>query len=361
MTKIIQKNNLLIATLLFSSFFFTSCKGQTKSDKTQPTISKEEAISISKDLIHIEPINCLVTTIDNMECIICIANKSGEDGLYTEMGDIFFYKLTKFADTWRVDTQKPVFVNSAEETYVCNFYNDFEIATIGNKPYLYFLYLLSSGGNATDYVDLNFALFSLTDFQLTTLNYGGDYASNNNPADTLYPFHITGDFTNLEKLTSKPDLSKFLEDKASKSPFVNRETNQEIDINIEDNSKEDQPFSSDDQETNILGFLKNSNGKYPSEVNLLENPTLKKRLRKMIGNRYDFVVSIWEVEVPIEIKDGIFFSHAMQAHSGGNPGATITVDLTKDVLYVGIKENDELKIYSEDGSKSPQCLVDWSN
>ena len=235
MTNKIKKFNLLLGTMIFVSIFLASCNGQTKSDKTQqetqPTISKEQAISVFKDLVRIEPINCLVTTIDNKECIICIANKTGVDGndkMFYSNADIIFYKLTKFADAWRIETQKPIF--AYEFTY-CDFYNDFEIATIGNKPYLYFLYRLSPMGNAVSFMDLNFALFSLTDFQLTTLDYGGDPVYDKK--DNLQ--QIKGDFTNLDKLSSKPDLSKFLEDKASKSSVIYRATKQDLDMNSADN------------------------------------------------------------------------------------------------------------------------------
>lgn len=234
-TKRIKKVNLLLGMMLFVSILFVSCSGQRNSDKiqqkTQTTISKEQAIHIFKDLVRVEPINCLVTIIDNKEYILCIANKTGVDGndkMFYSNADIIFYKLTKFANAWRVETQKPIF---AEEFSYCQFYDDFEIVIIDNKPYLYFLYRLSPMGNAVCYFNLNFALFSMTDFQFTTLNYGGDpvYDSRDNLKQ------INGDFTNLDKLSSKPELFKFLEDKASKSSIVYRATSQDLDMNSADN------------------------------------------------------------------------------------------------------------------------------
>jgi hypothetical protein len=56
----------------------------------------------------------------------------------------------------------------------------------------------------------------------------------------------------------------------------------------------------------------------------------------------------------------MMYTWAMQAHSGGDPGAVIMADLNKDVLYVGIRENGEGKLYSEDGSEAPQRLKDWA-
>ncbi|HMG68561.1 MAG TPA: hypothetical protein VK588_12775 [Chitinophagaceae bacterium] len=112
--------------------------------------------------------------------------------------------------------------------------------------------------------------------------------------------------------------------------------------------------------SNELSFLSQLNGKYPYEVKLLDNAVLKRRLKKMLGARFEFLKSIWQTETPIEISNNLFYAWAMQAHSGGDPGAVLMADLAKNVLYAGIKENGHTKIYSEDGSKAPQKLQDWS-
>ncbi|MFI5185655.1 MAG: hypothetical protein ACHQF0_02960 [Chitinophagales bacterium] len=111
---------------------------------------------------------------------------------------------------------------------------------------------------------------------------------------------------------------------------------------------------------NELGFLADLNGQYPYDVKLLDNPILKRRLTKMLGAKYKFLKSIWNVETPIEINNNLFYAWAMQTHSGGDPGAVIMADLSKNVLYVGIRENARVKIYSEDGSEAPKKLQDWS-
>ncbi|OFY97069.1 MAG: hypothetical protein A2309_00530 [Bacteroidetes bacterium RIFOXYB2_FULL_35_7] len=101
-------------------------------------------------------------------------------------------------------------------------------------------------------------------------------------------------------------------------------------------------------------------GKYPDDVNLLDHPVIKKRLKKMIGKQYDYLKKIWEEEAPIEINNGLFYAYAMQAHSGGDPGAIIMADIKKNILYVGIRKNQNINIYSENRSKAPQRLLDWS-
>jgi len=106
--------------------------------------------------------------------------------------------------------------------------------------------------------------------------------------------------------------------------------------------KKDQQTNNQQQSDNItkenLDFLIKLNGKYPHEVKLLDNPILKKRLKKMLGSQYNFMKSIWQVEIPIAINDGFFYVWAMQAHSGGDPGVILMADIEDNVLYVVIKK-----------------------
>lgn len=110
-----------------------------------------------------------------------------------------------------------------------------------------------------------------------------------------------------------------------------------------------------------LDFLNKLDKKYPYEIKLFDNPILKNRLKKMLGSQYDFMQIIWEVETPIEITNGLFYAWGMQAHSGGDPSAVLMADINKNILYVGIRKDEQVKIYTEDGSKAPQRLQDWAN
>jgi hypothetical protein len=117
-----------------------------------------------------------------------------------------------------------------------------------------------------------------------------------------------------------------------------------------------------DQKRKDLGALRDFKGKYPYEIKLFEHANLRFRLKALLGDeRYAFIKRLRQVESPIEIEDGLLYSWAMQAHSGGNPSAVILFDFNTDILYVGIRKNNVSTVYSEDGSKAPQKLVDWTN
>jgi len=217
-----MKGILKISFLLTILIITGACNSNSKSVNTSskpPTISKEKAVSVFKDLLRTEPISCLVTTLDGKEYIICIAEKKGADG---NSGEFIFYKLSQFANSWRVDTQKPVLGYEFENWSFDS--KSFEIVKIDNKDYLYFLYESSPMGNAVSLTSVDFSLFSLTDYMLTSLNYTIDGFEGGR-----------GEFSNLEELVSKPGLLRYLEEKAKKYSYIYRPTEKDLDINNVDN------------------------------------------------------------------------------------------------------------------------------
>lgn len=109
-----------------------------------------------------------------------------------------------------------------------------------------------------------------------------------------------------------------------------------------------------------LDFLKNLDGKYPHEVKLLDNPALQSRLTNLLGNRFAFLKETWAVETPIEVKNNVFVATGCQAHNCGSTNFIIVVDLIKNKMFAGIREEEKVKTYAEDEVNPPQ-LNDWVN
>jgi hypothetical protein len=113
--------------------------------------------------------------------------------------------------------------------------------------------------------------------------------------------------------------------------------------------------------SNNLNFLKEFNGKYAYEVKLFEYPLLRKRIKQLLDkSRFEFLINAWKVENPIEIEDNIFMATACEQHNCYATNFILVVDLSKDVLTVGIREENEVEIYSEDKSQSKR-IIDWVN
>jgi hypothetical protein len=122
------------------------------------------------------------------------------------------------------------------------------------------------------------------------------------------------------------------------------------------------PQKSSNTKIGTLDFLTKYNGKYPFDVKLLNNSTIKKRLQQLLGvQQYNYIVEIMEVETPMEVKDGLFYAEGMQAHSGGDPSAVIMADIQKDILFVGIYKDGKPIYFSEGNAELPMKLRNWAN
>ena len=135
-------------------------------------------------------------------------------------------------------------------------------------------------------------------------------------------------------------------DKSKKSKLDDKDTN----------DKERQ--TSYDAPASEVAFLAKYNDKYPYDVNLLDNPTIKRRLKSLIGSRYNFFKDTWAVETPIKVENNTFIASACQAHNCTSTNFIIVVDLVSNIMYVGIREEDSIKTYSENGGSSPY-LREW--
>jgi hypothetical protein len=108
-----------------------------------------------------------------------------------------------------------------------------------------------------------------------------------------------------------------------------------------------------------LNHLKMSNGKYPNKVRLLEDNTLSKRLKSLLKDRFLFLKKTWAVETPIEVNNNIFKASGCKQHFCDSTNFIIVIDFKRDVVYVGIRDNEIVKLYSEDGSSNKE-LTNWS-
>ncbi len=110
-----------------------------------------------------------------------------------------------------------------------------------------------------------------------------------------------------------------------------------------------------------LDFLKELNGKYPIKVKLFDNSAFTERLKKLLGySRYTFLTETWAVETPIQFTLNNFVVSGCKAHDCSSTYFIIVFDFSKNVMYAGIRENDEVTTYSEDGSNSTYVKF-WSN
>jgi hypothetical protein len=115
------------------------------------------------------------------------------------------------------------------------------------------------------------------------------------------------------------------------------------------------------QSKGVYQYLKQDNGKYPTEVKLLGNKQLKSALIAILGSsRFNFLKENFNVENPIEINNGIVTAVACQQHNCGDTNFIIVIDTGNDKVYAGIRENGTAKIYPANAVNQKQ-LVNWLN
>lgn len=124
----------------------------------------------------------------------------------------------------------------------------------------------------------------------------------------------------------------------------------------QDNTVTKEPLA--EKTINDLEFLKTLNGKYPNDAKLFENIAFTLRLKKILGDRYTFLKETWAVETPMEYSNDVFTASACQAHNCGATNFIIVYDFSKNVMYAGIREEEKVKTYAEDGSTNSK-ITEW--
>lgn len=112
------------------------------------------------------------------------------------------------------------------------------------------------------------------------------------------------------------------------------------------------------KENKGFDLFKLSAGKYPSDINLFDNPEFIERLKKLIGNKYNFVRDYWSVETPIEFKNGIYILKGCEKHNCNWTNFILTYEVSNNHLSAGIRDEKKVKIFSEK-IHHPNIIDEW--
>ena len=99
-------------------------------------------------------------------------------------------------------------------------------------------------------------------------------------------------------------------------------------------------------------------GKYPSDL-LKGVPSLKRRLRVLLGANYSIFMERLQTEMPIENVDGVLVARGCMAHSCGEEEAVLVINLADGKLHCAIlseKFGGKFKVFSEDKAHIPGAL-----
>jgi len=99
-------------------------------------------------------------------------------------------------------------------------------------------------------------------------------------------------------------------------------------------------------------------GKYPSAL-LKDVPSLKRRLRVVLGGNYSFFMARMQTEMPIEYVEGCLVAIGCRAHSCGSEDAVMVIHLGNGKMHCAIRSNKfngGYRVYSEDKQNIPHAL-----
>jgi hypothetical protein len=99
-------------------------------------------------------------------------------------------------------------------------------------------------------------------------------------------------------------------------------------------------------------------GKYPSEL-FKGAPSLKQRLRTLLGANYSVFMQRLQTEMPIENDRGALVGRGCMAHSCGSEEAVFVISLSDGKLHCAIlsqKFGGKYKVFSEDKNHIPPAL-----
>lgn len=103
-----------------------------------------------------------------------------------------------------------------------------------------------------------------------------------------------------------------------------------------------------------LWHLKALEGKYPKESGFFSDTMFTQRLQKLVGPDYDFMRDTCIVESPVEVEGSIVSASGCEAHNCGASNFIVIADLEANVLYAGVRKNNDVKTFSENGKTIKQ-------
>lgn len=130
-------------------------------------------------------------------------------------------------------------------------------------------------------------------------------------------------------------------------PFSScRQNNQQEKVKTTDSTPNNPAIPMKD--TSLMS-LKKFAGSYPSDVNLLEQPEIKERLKTILGAEYDNFRKYWQTETPIELEEHVLSTTGCEQHNCAANQYVLQIDLTHNNINVYHFGENGIQSYLEKG------------
>lgn len=98
-------------------------------------------------------------------------------------------------------------------------------------------------------------------------------------------------------------------------------------------------------------------------MELLNNPAIKSRLKKLLGKKnYRSFLESFETVTPVEKKGAFLFSSGCLIHACTQLESAITIDLINKTIHAAIyRRGEKTKFFNENGSATPETIKNWAD
>ncbi|MBS1795343.1 MAG: hypothetical protein JSS81_15915 [Acidobacteria bacterium] len=95
---------------------------------------------------------------------------------------------------------------------------------------------------------------------------------------------------------------------------------------------------------------------------LLKDPVIKKRLRKLLGRKnYAAFLESFETVTPVEKKGSFLFSSGCLIHACRHLESAIAVDLVNQTIHAAIyRQTERTRFFNENRRKTPRVIRRWA-
>ncbi|MCB0336611.1 MAG: hypothetical protein KDD62_09900 [Bdellovibrionales bacterium] len=111
------------------------------------------------------------------------------------------------------------------------------------------------------------------------------------------------------------------------------------------------PFSAQADGLEDTEILQEALGKYPTELKLWNSPTLEKRLRALLGEKFPKFITNMTVNTPLEQGEDFVWSSGNKPHDGGYNSAMFVMDTAKNKIEVYLLIDQHLSHYGESSDR----------
>lgn len=96
-----------------------------------------------------------------------------------------------------------------------------------------------------------------------------------------------------------------------------------------------------------LTLITQNEDQYPRDINLLNKTTVSERLKELLGEAYEEMLTHFETQTPIVSVGGIYKFTGCEAHNCPNFITTVYYDAEHDNFNVVISRQGKVKVYAE--------------